>query len=370
MDDLMKKILFLGQLPENLSPSQRFRIEQYKPLLQQAGVQYFFQPFISETYAPFIYKKGHLLKKTLGVVAGFWRRLAGLFRYRDVDAVFVQREASPIGPPIFEWLWSKLLRKKLIYDFDDSIWLPNTSEGNTLAAKLKCFWKVGMICKWASKVSVGNEYLAGYARQFSEKVVFNPTCVDTENKYNKTIEYHDGKVVVGWTGSHSTLPFMETLYPVLKKLSSQLDFTFLVICDRPAGFSLPNMQFLPWKKETEIDDLLRMDIGIMPLKMDEWAKGKCGFKIIQYMALGMPAVATKIGVNDTIIDEGINGYTCATDDEWITAMTKLITDAGERKRMGENGRQKIRACYSVASNSAVFLSLFDLTYKEARTPSY
>lgn len=366
----MKKVLFLGQLPENFSPSQRFRIEQYKYVLEKASVAYYFQPFIAEKYAPFIYRKGYLLKKVAAVVDGFWRRLTGLYRYRNVDYVFVQREASPLGPPVFEWLWAKVLYKKLIYDFDDSIWIPNTSEGNSLAARFKCFWKVAKICSWAWKVSVGNAFLASFAKKYNDDVVLNPTCVNTLHKYNRTVEQKEGKVVIGWTGSHSTLPFLETLSPTLQKLAAKIEFTCLVICDRQPEFPLPNMQFVKWNKHSEIEDLLRIHIGIMPLKMDVWAKGKCGFKIIQYMALGIPAVATKVGVNDTIIDEGENGYTCSTEEEWINALTALITDAGKRKEMGLKGQKKIRNVYSVQANSAVFLSLFDVVCKPATLPVY
>ncbi|RYZ19088.1 MAG: glycosyltransferase, partial [Chitinophagaceae bacterium] len=273
-----------------------------------------------------------------------------------------------VGPPIFEWLWAKLLRKKLIYDFDDSIWIPNTSEGNSLAAQFKCFWKVAKICGWAWKVSVGNAFLAEFAGKFNTQVVFNPTCVDTLRKYNSTVVHKEGTVVVGWTGSHSTLPFLETLSPVLNKLATHVKFTFLVICDREPDFPLPNMKFIRWNKHTEIEDLLRIDIGIMPLKNDVWAKGKCGFKIIQYMALGIPAVATKVGVNDTIIDEGENGYTCTTEAEWMIALTDLISDANKREQMGAIGRSKIKRVYSIQANSAVFLSLFDIVCTPSQFP--
>jgi glycosyltransferase involved in cell wall biosynthesis len=353
-----KKVLFIGQLPEDVSPSQRFRIELYKGLMKENGIEYFFQPFISKKYAPYLYKEGHTLKKIVAVINGFLNRFAGLFRYTSVDYVFVQREAAPIGPPIFEWCFSKLLRKKLIYDFDDAIWMHNVTENNKLAGNLKCFWKVKYICKWSHKVSVGNEFLAQYAKQFNSNVVYNPTCVDTANRFNRTACQNSQKITIGWTGSHSTLQFLEQAIPALKQLELRHSFRFLVICNEQPSFDLQSLDFIYWKKDTEIEDLLQMNIGIMPSKNDEWNEGKCGFKIIQYLSLGIPAVASPVGVNKKIIDDGINGFLCSTEEEWIDALSQLLNDENMRVAFGEAGRKKMKDNYSLTSNAANFLSLF------------
>lgn len=358
MNKSKTKILFLGQLPEDRSPSQRFRIEAYKELLGKNNIAYFFQPFISEKYYPYIYQKGHLLKKVMAVVSGFVQRFAGLFQYRNVDFVFVQREASPVGPPLFEWIYAKLLRKKLIYDFDDAIWITNITEGNKLAHYIKCYWKVKYICRWSHKVSVGNDFLGNYAKQFNQNVVYNPTCVDTDKRFNILSDQQKHPVTIGWTGSHSTIQFLSLGIPVLKRLEEKLPFRFLIICDRKPDFDLHSIDFKPWNKKTEIEDLAQVNIGIMPLKEDIWSEGKCGFKLIQYMALGIPAVASPVGVNKTIIEHGVNGYLCQTDEEWIACLTELLQDEQKRITFGERGRKKIEQEYSVAANTANFLSLF------------
>ena len=356
---MKKKVLFLGQLPEEVSPSQRFRIEAYKDLMKRNGIEYYFQPFISRRYLPFLYKKGHLFRKILAVVHGFVLRTAGLFRYAGVDYVFVQREASPVGPPVFEWIYAKLLRKKLIYDFDDAIWIPNVTEGNQLAGYFKAYWKIKKICSWAHKVSAGNAFLAAYAARFNRSVVLNPTCVDTEKKYNSQADHDAVPLTIGWTGSHSTLQFFVLAVPALKKLEQQYRFRLLVICNQKPEVDLQSMEYIEWNKEREIEDLCKIHIGIMPLKTDAWSEGKCGFKIIQYLSLGIPAVASPVGVNSQIIDEGINGFIAQTEEEWIAALTELLTNAEKRKQFGAHGRQKIRANYSVQANSKTFLSLFD-----------
>jgi glycosyltransferase involved in cell wall biosynthesis len=291
-------------------------------------------------------------------LSGFAHRLAGLFHYRHVDYVFIQREASPIGPPIFEWLYAKLLRKKIIYDFDDAIWIPNTTEGNKLAGYVKCYWKVKWICKWAYKVSVGNEFLAAYARRYNKNVVYNPTCVDMENRYNKVAALNHHPPVIGWTGSHSTIQFLAEGIPALQKLEQKETFRFVAICDRKPEFSLRSLEFSKWNTHTEIDDLTRLDIGIMPLKTDAWSEGKCGFKLIQYMSLGIPALASPVGVNSQIIDHGINGYLCHTDEDWVTYLSELLHNTEKRLAFGRHGREKMQKEFSVQSNAANFLSLF------------
>jgi glycosyltransferase involved in cell wall biosynthesis len=214
------------------------------------------------------------------------------------------------------------------------------------------------IIRWAYKISAGNEYLAEYAGAYNKNVVILPTCVDMERQHNAVKSHHRGKPVVGWTGSHSTIEFMMPAVPMLKKLQEEFDFTFLVICNKKPDLDLRDWEFIEWNEKREVEDLLRLDIGIMPLVSNPWTRGKCGFKIIQYMSLGIPAVASPVGVNSRIIDHGKNGFICSTDAEWMEALRALIRDPSLRKDMGEEGRKKIIAQYSTQSRYAEFLGLF------------
>ena len=223
--------------------------------------------------------------------------------------------------------------------------------------------KVGSICKWSYKVSCGNEYLCNYATLFNRNAIYNPTTIDTENLHNRslyTLPNHSDKIKIGWTGSHSTLKYLQELEPVLKRILNEYPLVeFVVIADKePVLGDVPSVRFVPWNSDTEIIDLLQLDIGIMPLPDDEWAKGKCGFKALQYMALEFPAVASPVGVNTKIIANGLNGFLCQTLREWEDALKLLIADAELRGRMGANGRKTIVEYYSVMSNSENFLSLF------------
>ncbi|MBO9681971.1 MAG: glycosyltransferase family 4 protein [Flavisolibacter sp.] len=353
----MKKIAFVVQLPREVSPGQRFRCEQYEHLLKNNGFQVETFPFLDNETYQILYKEGYFLRKVVGVFKGFVRRIGFLFKARKFDYIFLQREMAPVGPPVFEWIVSKILKAKIIYDYDDAIWIPNVSEGNRIARFAKCFWKIKWICKWSYKVSAGNDFLANYARSYNNKVVVNPTCVDTENKYFIASQQNEPPVI-GWTGSHSTIQFLALGIPAIKKLGQLKQFRFLAICDKKPEFDIKSLEFQKWDKQTEIEDLSKINIGIMPLKEDAWSEGKCGFKLIQYMALGIPAVASPVGVNKQIIDHGINGYLCSSDEEWIQYLTELLSDEQKRREFGKKGRDKIVREYSIQSNASNFLSLF------------
>lgn len=291
-------------------------------------------------------------------------RLPAAYR---ADFVLIHREVLPIGPPLAEWILTKVFRKKIIYDFDDAIWMTDKTKESFFENILRWRRKVGNICKWSYKVSCGNAYLADYARQFNSNVVINPTTIDTEELHNPMLfdkarlreEKKLPGVVIGWTGSHSTLKYLEKIEPILIDLEDQNpEVSFLVIADKPPQLKLKRLIFCKWSKETEIKDLMLADIGIMPLPDDNWAKGKCGFKALQYMALGIPTVVSPVGVNTTIIQQGENGFCCSTPEEWRTIINSLVKDDSLRAKIGMAGKQTVLNYYSVKSNSDSFLSLF------------
>lgn len=296
----------------------------------------------------------------MGILAGFFRRFLLLFGLGKYQYVFIHREASPIGPPVFEWVITRLLGKKVIYDFDDAIWLPNTSATNQIVAGIKWHGKVASISSWAYKISCGNQYLCDYAKQYNANVVLNPTTIDTEHLHNQVKDQNTERVVIGWTGTHSTVAYLNNLVPVLRELEQVYDFDFVVISNRKPDFELKSLRYIEWSKEREIADLLQFNFGVMPLTDDKWAKGKCGFKALQYMSLGMPAVASPVGVNTQIITSGESGYLCATTTEWKLALEQLLTNEELRIKMGKAARQRIVDHYSVVANSGNFLSLFDV----------
>ncbi|WP_216726697.1 glycosyltransferase family 4 protein [Hymenobacter siberiensis] len=354
------RILFLVPYPPGRAPSQRFRFEQYLDILTAAGHTYQLAPFISVGTWNILYQPGRAGAKALGILGGFARRLALLLRVPRYDFVFVHREAAPVGPPVFEWIISEVLGKKIIYDFDDAIWLANTSEANKIAAGMKWHHKVSAISRWAYKNSCGNSYLANYARQFNPRAVVNPTTIDTVHLHNQVRDQAaPGRLVIGWTGTHSTLKYLDQVVPVLAKLEAEgLDFEFRVISNQPPAFPLKSLVYLPWRKDTEIADLLGFHVGLMPLEDDPWAKGKCAFKALQYMALGVPALVSPVGMNTEVVQHGHNGFVCATPADWEASLRQLLADASLRQHLGAAARATIEQRYSVRANTLNFLNLF------------
>lgn len=359
MKNRNKEILMIVQYPENVSPCQRFRFELYKDLLVKNGYSVTTKPFLDKKGYEIIHRYGFFFKKMMALLKGFIGRLLLIPQISKYDFILLQREFAPVGPPIFEWLFMKLFQKKLIYDFDDAIWIPSVSEQNSLAGNFKNAKKVKDICKWAYRISGGNEYLCNYAKQFNNNVVYNPTCVDTENRYNVLANHDVEKITIAWTGSFSTLKYLAIVEKALKRLQEKYDFNIKIICNQKPSLDLKNIQYVEWSEANEVLELSSCQIGLMPLTHDEWSEGKCGFKLIQYLSLGIPSVSSSVGVNKKIIEEGVNGSFADSDQEWYSSIEKLILEVDLRKKMGLAGRKKMIAQYSLESNENNFLSLFD-----------
>jgi len=355
------KILFLVPYPLTESPSQRFRFEQYFNFLTENGHRFHVQSFLDSDNWRIFFGSTKFLSTLSALLKGFFKRFLILFQIGAYSIVFIHREVTPIGPPIFEWIISQILRKKIIYDFDDAIWMTDRKNESWLLKTLKWRSKIQSICRWSYKISCGNDYLSSYARQFNKNVFYNPTTIDTENLHNPLLYKKDDedKIIVGWTGSHSTLKYLIELEPILRILENKYPHIQInVISDIPPKLNLRKLHFNRWSLATEIHDLAQFDIGIMPLPDDEWAKGKCGFKALQYMSLQIPTVASPVGVNSIIISHGENGFLCSSPQEWEQCISTLIENKNLRDAVGRNGRKKVRDRYSVVSNSSNFLSLF------------
>jgi glycosyltransferase involved in cell wall biosynthesis len=354
-----KRIFFIAPYPFGAAPSQRFRFEQYFTFLKEQGYEIEEHPFYDEKTWKTLYSQGKILKKAWGLIRSFARRKFLLFRLHKADHIFIHREVAHIGPPIFEWIIAKVLRRKYIYDFDDAIWLPNYSETNARFHRLKAYWKVNYCMKWAHQVTAGNEYLANYARKFNQHVQVIPTTIDTEGHHNVRCDHDQIPVIIGWTGTHTTMRYLDPLIPILKDLEKTYNFRFRVISNQTPEFELKSLEYVPWNKETEIEDLAQIQIGIMPLEEDIWSEGKCGFKGLQYMALGMATILSPVGVNKTIVKDAENGFLADDPQEWKEKMARLLKDTQLRKELGASGRATIEEYYSSKSNKKKYIKLFD-----------
>ncbi|MBC7935314.1 MAG: glycosyltransferase [Rhizobacter sp.] len=352
------KVLFLVPAPENISPGQRFRFEHYVKIADPNKYSFDIKPFFTQKTWGIIYLKNRYMEKLLGILLGFLGRIFTMFTLFKYDYVYIYRDAAVLGPPIFEWIVAKLYRKKIIYDFDDAIWISTSSAANPGAAFLKSTWKVANICKMSKVVTVGNDFLAAYARKYCSDVRVIPTVVNTATSHNTLKDQDELPLTIGWTGTFTNFVYLEAIIPAINKLKERYDFRFLVIADKDPLFKNIDYTFKQWNIHSEIEDLLQLSIGLMPLADTEMEKGKCGFKAIQYMSLGIPPVLSPVGANSIIVNNGITGFWADDQGDWIEKLALLIRDEALRKEMGARARQKIIAEYSVEATKNKFFELF------------
>jgi glycosyltransferase involved in cell wall biosynthesis len=328
------------------------------PILEKNGITYAIQSFWSLRVWSILFNKGYFFLKATGLLRGLIRRLSivtNLFKY---DCVFIYREAAPIGPPVFEWLIAKIWRKKIIYDFDDAIWLSWSSVANPQASLIKCSWKVKYICKYSTIISVGNRFLADYAKKFTEDVRIIPTVVDTEKVHHRLKNQDEVPLTIGWTGTFTNFYFLDKVTDIINELKKKYDFNYLIISNKDPQLKNVEYSYKEWNLQTEITDLLSMHIGIMPLYNEKVALGKCAFKAIQYMSLGIPPVVSPIGANCEVVKNGETGFWAETDEQWYNYLEKLISDKELRIKMGMASQKFIIENYSVKATTGLFLNLF------------
>jgi glycosyltransferase involved in cell wall biosynthesis len=361
MSNKKKKVLFYGILRPKRSPSQRYRIEQFFPVLDENKISYDYAFLLNKKMDDNLYAPGKYIQKVC-IVLWCYIRLSydWLFKVGRYEYVFVERELLMLGSSFFERKFAK--KTKLIYDFDDALWMLNISEANKKLAFLKNPSKVRDIIKSAHLVVAGNQFLADYALQFNTNVRIIPTVIDTEHYKRKAdiAPKHEGKVCIGWSGSHTTIEHFKVLQPTLKKLLNKYPnrVYFKVIGAPNYHNSDLGITGIPWTEETEVGELEEIDIGIMPLPNDIWSKGKCGLKGLVYMAMGIPNIMSAVGVNTEIVKHNENGFLCQTEADWLDVFDLLIQDFELRKRIGESGRKTIIEQYSVQAVEQDFIKLF------------
>ena len=338
------RVAALVPYPLRRAPGQRYRIEQWAPLMRREGVEVDLLPFLDDATLDVLYQRGHFVAKAAGVAGGYVRRLRQSRRLRDYQAAYVFREAAFLPTTFLEKAVAR--RIPFVYDFDDAIYLPATSAANAALRFLKSASKVSTLCGMATHVTVGNAHLASYAKLHARAVTTIPSTIDTSS-YLPSPRPPNAVPVIGWTGSETTLPYLAEILPALLALRSSFDFELRVIGGRLAADGL-RVTCLPWSAASEVEDLRAIDIGLMPLPDDEWTRGKCGMKALQYMGLAIPAVVSPVGANAEIIRDGHNGFHARTRDDWVARLGSLIRDPALRLRLGAAGRETVEKEYSAA----------------------
>ena len=346
-------ILVLSPTLHDTAPGMRFRIEQWARYLEPQGYRFVFLPFESAALHGVLYRPGRYSQKACYMLASLARRFAAVWKARHFDAVFLYREAALLGPALVERLLGAA-RVPLVYDFDDPIWMPYRSPVNGVFGALKCPSKTGVICRLATRVTVGNRLLASYAREHgATQVDVVPSTVDTQlyrSRPARTGPPADRAVVtLGWTGSHSTLPFLTEIEAALHELSRRRPFRLVVIA-HDASYRLPGLNAevvaRPWRAATEAADLADIDIGLAPFPDSDWTPWRCHGKVLQYMAAGIPPVASAIGILPDYIEDGRNGFLARTPEQWVTRLEQLIDDEPLRRALGAAAAETVDARYS------------------------
>ena len=342
------KVLFIVPYPPQ-GASNRFRVLQFLPFLHQEGIRTRVRPFYSPALWRILYQPGCYTRKFIYGIICSLNRVLDLLRSISYDIVFIHRESFPIGPAWFEWLL-KFFGKPYVYDFDDAIFLPNVAAPNRALGKLKCPGKIVSIVHGSRATIAGNSYLAEFAGHAGAgKVEILPTVVDTDLFVPRDRVEEKNEVVIGWIGSPTTIDFLENFRPVIDRVLTLCrgKARFLVVGGQLTGELPEGINCLPWSLESEIALLQKLDIGIMPMPDNQWTRGKCAFKAIEYMAVGIPAVCSPVGMNLELIDNGVNGFLAENEEQWVDILCRLAGDQALRRKVGQAGRRLIETSYSL-----------------------
>lgn len=351
-------ILVLCPHPVDRAPGQRLKYEQYFDSWERAGYRVDVRPFWSERTWDVLYQPRHRARKVIGFLDGVRRRIVDTRDARRADLVYLFLGAAPVGPPLVE----RAVRRAgvpVVYDIDDLVYLPHGSSANRFMRWLRSREKVVELMTHAEQVVVCTTHLEQFARQHNEHVTDISSTIDTDAYRPRPHRDRTRGVVIGWSGSHSTAPYLHLLDDVLRELHRS-EGTRVRVIGEP-GFEIPgiDLEALPWRLETEVADLSEIDIGVYPLPDEEWVYGKSGLKALQYMALEIPPVAQRIGTNLEIIEHGVNGFLVSTQDEWLDAIRSLVHDPSRRKAMGQAARRAVLKRYSVEATAPVYLRVLE-----------
>lgn len=355
-----RRLLVVSPYPEHCAPSQRLKYEQYFDHWRAEGYEITVAPFLTPAFMAIVYRPGNLVRKVLWTVYGYLARLALLPTLPRYDAVYVHLWVVPFGPPVYERLY-RLFSKSMVYDIDDMVHLRihEKVNANWFTYRFKSASRVISLLRSADHVITCTPALDAFARGFNPNTTDISSTVDTD-VYAPTNAYSNGRpVVLGWSGSHSTSRWLALLGDVLRELRAELDFRLLVIGDPHFRMDGVEVEAVAWSEATEVADLRRIDVGLYPLPDEPWVYGKSGLKAIQYMALGIPTVASAVGANFRVVEDGVSGRLVRTPDDWKAAIRALAADPALRRSMGRAGRTRVEERFSVAANAPTYLSIIN-----------
>lgn len=339
----MPRILFMSKYGVKAA-SCRYRFVQFFPYLEKHGIECTLSPLFDDDYLEHKFTTGRA--SIADIVHSFSRRLCAISRASSFDLVVLHCEAFPYLPSIFEKIL-KLINVPYVFDFDDAIF-HNYDLHRNLLIRWLLGNKIKTVVSNASLVIAGNDYLANYARSVNSVVRILPTVVDLD-RYTvaRSVNKNSGRFTIGWIGSPTTSVYVDDILPALDCFCERSESIVMLVGAQDNYSRHGKFQVTPWSMHTEVTDIQQFDVGIMPLPDTPWARGKCGFKLIQYMACGIPVIASPVGINREIIDHGVNGFLAETQEEWVNSLEVLRSDPDRRRKMGDCGREMVQDRYCV-----------------------
>lgn len=347
------------------SAATRYRLAQYVEPLAEKGIDLTISPFFDSSRFEVLYKNQSPIRKILGLGKPILRRISEILKVCEFDLIFIQREAMFFGPAFFEQLFQLIGRCPIILDLDDATYIPYISPTyGKIGSFFKFFGKTDTLIKKAEIVTCGNRHIAEYVEAKGKKAVVIPTVVDT-NDFKPIEKSNDSVPIIGWIGTHSTFPFLQSIFPVLEKLAEKHEFVLKIVgagVDK-IDFRGVKMENLKWNLEREISDFQSFDIGLYPMKTsnsasEEWLVGKSGLKAIQYMAVGIPFVMTPIGVCAEIGEPERTHFNSQTDEKWFDSLDRLLSDANLGRKMGRSGREFSLKHFTVPAQVEILAQTF------------
>jgi glycosyltransferase involved in cell wall biosynthesis len=348
------KVLYLTKYSRNAA-SSRLRSFQYFSELEESGIEITVKPFFDDNYLDRLYRKQP--QNPISILGYYFFRFLVLFSVFGYDKIVIEKELFPY---FFSWFEKilKLLGIKYIVDYDDAIFHNyDMSKSKIISLLLKR--KIDNVMKYSYCVIAGNSYLAERATNAGAvKVVILPTVIDL-NRYEVKKGYGSEQPVIGWIGSPTSFKYISKLMPVLNQLIDKYNCKLQIVGAQTDLKFSKNVEFIPWTESSEVSNIKMFDIGIMPLENTPWELGKCSYKLIQYMGCGIPVVASLVGMNRKVVEDGLNGFLVSTSEEWFQAIEKLITNENLRKKLGEAGREKVESFYNLEKQSKLLISVLN-----------
>jgi glycosyltransferase involved in cell wall biosynthesis len=343
------KVLFLTRYPFE-GASSRYRVFQYLPALRKLGVECDVQSFMDQSLYAVSMRPGHNLLKVWLTFIAITRRLRILLCFKRYDVIYLQRELFPFGPPVLERLM-KAFGAKLVFDYDDALFIKKASRYNAVASLLRSPMKTRRLFALADCVVAGNEWLRSEAFESGANAVTIEVAEDTQ-RFSRCVNKAADRVVIGWLGSPSTSKYLQLIAVPLREIAARypgVEFAAM-------GAGEFEMQGVPWTTydwgmEAEIDFLARCNIGLMPLPKEDWSKGKSGGKARTYMASSVVAVVSRIGYNIELISHGTTGMLCTTESDWLKSLSALIEDRALRERIATAARTEVAHRFDVSTQA-------------------